>query len=87
MKYFGLRLHIPEGALPPGVDETTVHVEVSLSDQYCIPDDSELVSAVYWLSAPVKFSHPFTVEIEHNAAFEDPSSKLCFAICRCPGGK
>ena len=87
MKYFGLRLHIPEGALPPGVDETTVHVEVSLSDQYCIPDDSELASAVYWLSSPVKFSHPVTVEMQHNAAFEDPSSKLCFTICRCPEGK
>ena len=87
MKYFGLRLHIPEGALPPGVDETTVHVEVSLSGQYCIPDDSELASAVYWLSTPVKFSRPVTVEIQHSAAFENLSSKLCFTICRCPGGK
>ena len=87
MKRFGLRLHIPEGALPPGVDETTVHVEVSLSGQYCISDDSELASVVYWLSSPVKFLHPVTVEIQHNAAFEDPSSKLCFTICRHPKGK
>ena len=87
MKYFGLTLHIPEGALPPGVDETTVHVEVSLSGQYCIPDDSELASVVYWLSSSVKFAHPVTVEIQHSAAFEDSSSKLCFTICRCPEGK
>jgi hypothetical protein len=34
----------------------------------------------------VKFLRPVTVEIQHNAAFKDPSSKLCFTICRSPEG-
>ena len=49
-----------------------------------MPDGFELASAVYWFSSPVKFSHPVTVKIQHNAASEDPSSKLCFTICKCP---
>ena len=87
MKGFGLRLHIPEGSLPPGVTETELHVQASLLGKYCLPEGSELASAVYWLSVPVKISRPVTVEIQHNAAFEDPSSNLSFAICRCPEGK
>ena len=81
-----MRLRVPEGALPPDVTETKLHVQASLSGQYCLPKASELASAVYWLSAPVKFLRPVTVEIQHNAAFEDPSSKLCFTICRSPEG-
>ena len=83
----GLRMHVPEDALPPGITETTVHVRASLSGQYCIPDGFELASAVYCFSSPVKrFSHPVTVEIQHNAASEDLSSKLCFTICKFPMG-
>ena len=86
LKGCGLRLRVPEGALPPDVTKTKLHVQASLAGQYCLPKVSELASAVYWLSAPVKFLRPVTVEIQHNAAFEDPSSKLCFAICRSPEG-
>ena len=82
---YGFMLHVPEGSLPPEMTQTTVDVRVSLSGQFKFPEDSDLVSATYWLSCPHKFMKPLDVEFQHCAAITDPShcSQLSFVITKC----
>ena len=52
----GFKMHFPENALPPEVDECRVYIKASLSGQFDLPRDAELVSGMYWLSS----RHVFT---------------------------
>ena len=79
---YGFRLHVPEGSLEAGLSETTVNVRVSLFGHFQLPADSELVSAVYWVFCPHKFSQPLTVEVQHCAAPSQCSS-LSFVRTKC----
>ena len=85
---YGFMLHVPEGSLPPEMTQTTVDVRVSLSGQFEFPEDSDLVSATYWLSCPHKFMKPLDVEFQHCAAITDPShcSQLRFVISKSTQG-
>ena len=82
---YGFMLHVPERSLPPEMTQTTVDVRVSLSGHFQFPEDSDLVSATYWLSCPHKFMKPLDVEFQHCAAITDPShcSQLSFVITKC----
>ena len=73
---YGFKLHVPEHSLPPEVSETQLNVQISLSGQFQLPTNCELISAVYWVSSPHKFIKPITVEIQHCAALS--SGKQCF---------
>ena len=64
-KGYGFRLHAPKGALPPDLPQCTLHIQASLSGQYQFPKESQLVSAVYWISAPVTFSKPLMIDMQH----------------------
>ena len=64
-KEYGFRLHVPEKALPPDLPQCTLHIQASLSGQYQFPKGSQLVSAVYWISAPVTFSKPLMIDMQH----------------------
>ena len=64
---YGIKLHVPEGILPAEVSETQLDVQVSLSGQFQMPSGSKLVSAVYWVSSPHKFTKPITIEVQHCA--------------------
>ena len=66
-KGYGLKLHVPEGALPAEVSETQLDVQVSLSGHFQMPSDSRLTSALYWVTTPHKFIKPVSVEIQHCA--------------------
>ena len=79
---FGFRLHVPENSLEAGLRETTVNVRVSLSGHFQLPDDSELVSAVYWVFSPHVFSQPLTVDVQHCAA-PSQNSNLSFVRTKC----
>ena len=85
---YGFMLHVPEGSLPPEMTQTTVDVRVSLSGQFEFPEDSDVVSATYWLSCPHKFMKPLDVEFQHCAAITDPSqrSQLSFVISKSTQG-
>ena len=83
---FGLKLHIDEGSLPAGVDQCRLNIKASLAGQYEFPDNSYLVSAIFWLrcEAMCKFTKPVTVEMQHCARRENiEKAKLTFvrAIC------
>ena len=83
---FGLRLHIHEGSLPAGMEQCTLNIKASLAGQYAFPENSRLVSAVFWLRCEptCKFTKPVTVEIQHCAKSENVDNlkmKFVRAIC------
>ena len=67
---YGLRLHIPHNSLPEGVNQCHLKIKVALAENFEVPEDSTLVSAVYSLShdfGDKELQHPFTLEMQHCA--------------------
>ena len=81
----GFKLHLPEKALPPEVEECDIHVKVSLSGQFQFPDGSDVISGIYWIFTPHVFVQPVTVEIQHCVQFSSPedSENLTFVVAKC----
>ena len=81
----GFKLHLPEKALPPEVEECDIHVKVSLSGQFQFPDGSDVISGIYWIFTPHVFIQPVTVEIQHCIQFFSPedSDNLTFVVAKC----
>ena len=81
---YGLKLHIPQGTLPADLEKCQLLIKVGLSGQFKLPENSSLVSAVYWLDSEpqCKFSQPITVEMQHCV---NPShtSRLSFIRAKC----
>ena len=67
------------------MSETQLNVRVSLSGPFQIPSNSELLSAVYWISSPCTFAKPITVRIQHCAVLSSDKqcSKLTFICITC----
>ena len=84
----GLKLHIPEGAVPAHTG-CRVDFKAGFTGQFNIPDDLQLVSCVYWLSCSQKFAKPVTLEIEHCASLQDSSqsSSVSFIAAECSQAK
>ena len=84
-KGYGLRLHVPKDSLSAGTAECRINIRVSLSGQFQLPEGSDLLSPVFWISAPCKFAKPVTLEIQHCAFAENESalSNLSFALTKC----
>ena len=84
---YGFKLHVPDSSLPAEVSETQLNVRVSLSGQFQLPTDCELISAVYWVSStcPNKFTKPLVVEIQHCAALssDEQCEQLTFVRTMC----
>ena len=82
---YGLKFHIPEGSLPGGTGNCMVNVRASPSGQFQLPEDSDLLSPVFWISAPCKFTKPVTLEIQHCALREHKAvlSDLRFVSAKC----
>ena len=83
---YGLKLHIPEGAVTAEHTECRVDIKVGLIGQFRIPDDLQLVSCIYWLRGPQRpFLKPVTLEIEHCASLQDSSQSesLRFVVAKC----
>ena len=82
-KDYGLKLHVHKGSFPAGMEECKIGM--SLSGQFQLPRDSDLLSPVFWLSAPCKFTLPVTLEIQHCALREDEAtlSNLSIISARC----
>ena len=82
---FGFKMHLPDHALPPGVNECQIRIQASLSGQFQFPEDTEILSCVYWVTCPHKFAKPVTVEIQHCAKPEhlQHPSNLIFIVAKC----
>ena len=81
---YGLKFHVPEGSLPVGMGECRVNIRLSLSGQFQLPEDTYLLSPVFWISAPCKSIKPVTLEIQHYALREDETvlSDLSFVSAK-----
>ena len=62
---YGYKIHFPNNALPPEVDECQIHVESSLCGQLQFPKNTELISGVYWITMGQKFVELVIVEFQH----------------------
>ena len=77
---YGLKLHIPPASLPTGVEQSSVKIKASLAGQFKFPQNTTLVSAVFWFYCPVKFEKPLTLEIQHCGRH---SGDLSFVRGKC----
>ena len=85
---YGMKLHVPNGAIPRSLDKCTITIRVGLSGQFQLPPGCSLVSGVYQLQVdpPIGFAKPVTIEIEHCDPYQDPTT-LSFAIAETPIGE
>ena len=81
---YGLKLDVPKGALPADLEECRLLIKVGLSGQFTLPQNTSLVSAVYWLDSEPRreFSKHLTLEIQHCVKRTD-TSKLSFIRAKC----
>ena len=81
---YGLRLSISEDSLPIGMEECRINIRASLSGPFQLPEDSDLLSPVFWISALCKFKKPVTLEIQHCASRDEASfAGLNFISAKC----
>ena len=81
---YGFYLEVPDGSLPPGVT-ASVTVQATLAGQFQLPENSQLISAIYWISASEVFLKEVAVNIQHCAVIrtEEECSKFRFIITKC----
>ena len=81
---YGFFIEIPEGAVPPGVT-VSVGVKVILAGQFKFPENSQLISAIYWISSSQVFLKKVAVNIQHCAIIEteEQCSLYRFIIAKC----
>ena len=78
-KGYGLKLHIPQDCLPQDIPQCQIAIKASLAGQYEFPENSHLVSAVFWFHCEHRcvFTKPISLEMNHCAKSENVS-KLRF---------
>ena len=84
VEWNGLKLHLHECSLPEGLQQCTIYIKVSLAGEYEFPENSSLVSAIFWLRCEPQcaFTKPVTVEIQHCSTKQDISRlKIVRAFC------
>ena len=81
----GFRLHFPEHLLPRDLSACVLNVKAAISGQFELPKGTELVSGVYCISSPCKFTSGVTVDIQHclKATAGRDVSRLSFVIADC----
>jgi len=81
---YGMKLNIPQGSLSKELKQCKLYIKVGLSGQFALPQNTSLVSAVYWLDSEprCKFSELITLEIQHCAK-PMQSSRLTFVRAKC----
>ena len=81
---YGFYIEVPQGALAPGVT-ASVGVKVILAGQFKLPENSQLISAIYWIYTSKVFLKEVAVNIQHYADIknEGQCSKCKFIIAKC----
>ena len=81
---YGFYMEVPDGALPPSVT-ASVAVKAILAGQFQLPEASQLISAIYWISASEVFLKEVAVNIQHCAVIRsgEETSKFRFIIAKC----
>ena len=81
---YGFFIEVPKGALSPGVT-ASVAVKVILEGQFKLPENSQFISAIYWIASGEVFKKEVAVNIQHYAVIrsEEQCSKFRFIIAKC----
>ena len=76
---YGLKLHIQEDSLPKDVKQIGINIKASIAGCYELPENSNLVSAIYWFDCKPKctLKKQALLELRHCAKPEN-ASKLSF---------
>ena len=69
---YGLRIKVPEGAISSS-ETTEVAITALVGGEFILPEDSELVSAVYTISVSKPLLKPVLLEIQHCVSIETQS--------------
>ena len=77
-------IEVPDGALPPGVT-ASVAVKIIFAGQFELPEDSQLISPIYWVSSNNSFLKELTVNIQHGAVItsEKQCTEFKFIVAEC----
>ena len=80
----GFRLTVPAGAFAAG---TTISLAVKfiLRGEFELPDNCQLLSAIFWIKASQLFNREVTLHLHHNAIMESEAqcSQYKFVAGRC----
>ena len=81
---YGFYIEVPEGTLPPGVT-ASVGIKIISNGKFKLPENSQLISAVYWIFSSVVFLKEVSVNIQHCAVIRslEQCSKCKFIIAKC----
>lgn len=79
---YGFRMQVPEDATSGHCD---IAVNVIIAGKFQFPEETELVSAVYAVSASRKLNKPVTVEIQHCVSIrhDQQGHFLGFVTAKC----
>ena len=81
---YGFYIEVPQGALAPGIT-ASVGIRVILAGQFKLPENQQLISAIYWIYTSEVFLKEVAVNIQHCADVknEEQCSKCKFIIAKC----
>ena len=69
---YGVRITVPEGAFPTS-ETIEVAITALVGGEFILPEDSELVSAVYTISVSKPLLKPVLLEIQHCVSLQTQS--------------
>ena len=82
---YGFKIDVPKGALLPGVT-AIMEVKVIVATKFkLLSENTQLTSAIYWITCSEEFLEEVTVKIQHSAVIksEKECSKCRFIFARC----
>ena len=80
---YGLRITIPHEAVPL-YDTVEVAITALVGGEFILPEDTELVSAVYAISVSKQFLKPVQLEIQHCVSIEKPADSNYLSFATAP---
>ena len=83
---YGLRITIPHEAVPL-YDTVEVAITALVGGEFILPEDTELVSAVYAISVSKQFLKPVQLEIQHCVSIEKPAHSNYLSFATTPSDK
>ena len=80
---YGLRITIPHEAVPL-YDAVEVAITALVGGEFILPEDTELVSAVYTISVSKPLLKPVQLEIQHCVSIEKPADSNYLSFATAP---
>ena len=86
--WMGLKLHVPAYAMEPEAANLTLRIQALDGNHIQLPENMVLVSGVYSVTFPQRFTLPVGMEVQHCAHLEHPHqlSSLTFVTAKSTQG-